>query len=247
MHDGLRRALGWFSIPSRPLPLPGGGTGWGCGNDWAGRPLRFSRASITRFLGVLLLWLPFAAGASSLDALKNFMQQTTSVRARFAQIIVDKNLRKLQQATGTMQFQRPGKFRWEYEKPYEQVIVGDGTRLWIYDKDLNQVTVRKLAQAIGGSPAALLAGSNEIEKNYTLTSIGIQEGLDWVEAVPRTQDTAFEKVRLGFGAVGLEAMELRDQFGQITVIRFSGLERNPRLSPELFRFVPPKGADVISE
>ncbi|MBI3068535.1 MAG: outer membrane lipoprotein carrier protein LolA, partial [Betaproteobacteria bacterium] len=144
-------------------------------------------------------------------------------------------------------FQRPGKFRWEYEKPYEQVIVGDGTRLWIYDKDLNQVTVRKLEQAIGGSPAALLAGSSEIEKNYTLTSIGIQEGLDRVEAAPRTQDTAFEKVRLGFGAAGLEAMELRDQFGQITVIRFSGLERNPRLSPELFRFVPPKGADVISE
>lgn len=200
-----------------------------------------------RFLLLVLLWLPAVADAASIDTLKAFLSHTTSARARFAQMVLDKNLKMLQQATGTMQFSRPGKFRWEYNKPYEQIIVGDGTRLWIYDKDLNQVTVRKLDQALGSSPAALLAGSNEIEKNYTLTTMGSQEGLDWLEAVPKTRDTAFERIRLGFGKAGLEAMELRDQFGQVTVIKFADLERNPKLSPETFHFTPPKGADVISE
>ncbi len=187
------------------------------------------------------------ASAASIDTLKGFLQQTMTGKARFAQIVVDKNLKQLQQATGTMQFSRPGKFRWEYEKPYEQVIVGDGTRLWVYDKDLNQVTVRKLDKALGGSPAALLAGSNEIEKAYDLTNLGSQEGLEWLEAVPKSRENAFERIRLGFGSNGLETMELRDQFGQATVIKFASFERNPKLSPEVFRFVPPKGADVIAE
>src|SRR3970040_1833428 len=112
-----------------------------------------------------------------------------------------------------MKCSRPGKFRWEYENPYEQTIVGDGSRLWIYDKDLNQVTVRKLDQALGASPAALLAGSNEIEQSYTLANLGRQEGLEWLEAVPKTRDTAFERIRLGFSGSTLQAMELRDQFG----------------------------------
>jgi outer membrane lipoprotein carrier protein len=193
------------------------------------------------------LLLPAAAGASSIEALKGLLAQTTTARANFAQIVLDKNMKMLQQATGTMQFARPGKFRWEYEKPYEQVIVSDGERVWLYDKDLNQVTVRKYDRALGSSPAALLAGSNEIEKDYQLASLGNRDGLDWLEAIPRTQDTAFERIRLGFGKSGLEAMELRDQFGQITVIKFSTIERNTGLSSEAFRFTPPKGADVISE
>jgi len=199
---------------------------------------------------ILTAWLIFSsalAGAAGLDMLRIFLQQTTTGKARFAQIIVDKNMKQLQQATGTMHFARPGKFRWEYEKPYEQLIVGDGSRLWVYDKDLNQVSVRKLDQALGDSPAALLAGSNEIEKIYNLTNLGNQEGLDWVEAVPKSKENAFERIRLGFSPNGLEAMELRDQFSQITVIKFAGVERNPKLAPELFRFVPPKGADVIRE
>ncbi|MBM3356759.1 MAG: outer membrane lipoprotein chaperone LolA [Betaproteobacteria bacterium] len=198
-------------------------------------------------IALLLLCMPGIAAASSIEALKAFLQQTTTARAHFAQMVLDKNLKMLQQATGTMQFARPGRFRWEYDKPYEQVIVGDGTRLWIYDKDLNQVTVRKLDRALGSSPAALLAGSSEIEKNYTLASLGNQEGLDWLEATPKVKDNAFERIRLGFGKAGLEAMELRDQFGQITVIKFSTIERNAKLSPDSFRFTPPKGADVISE
>jgi outer membrane lipoprotein carrier protein len=202
---------------------------------------------MSRVFLLLAVLLPGVSAASSIEALKGMLEQTTTARARFAQMVLDKNMKMLQQATGTMQFARPGKFRWEYDKPYEQVIVSDGSRVWLYDKDLNQVTVRKYDRALGSSPAALLAGSNEIEKNYRFTGLGSQDGLDWLEAVPRTQDTAFEKIKLGFGKSGLEAMELRDQFGQITVIKFSTIERNAKLAPEVFRFVPPQGADVISE
>lgn len=200
-----------------------------------------------KILLLTLLCIPALAGAASVDALKALLNQTTTAKARFAQVILDRNMKPLQQASGTMEFSRPGKFRWEYTKPYEQTIVGDGTRLWIHDKDLNQVIVRKLDRALGASPAALLAGSNEIEKNYTLKSVGAEAGLDWLEAIPRTRDTAFERVRLGFSKSGLEAMELIDQFGQKTVIRFADLQRNVKLSPESFKFAPPKGADVISE
>jgi outer membrane lipoprotein carrier protein len=146
-----------------------------------------------------------------------------------------------------MQFSRPGKFRWDYQKPYEQVIVGDGSKLWIHDKDLNQVTVRKLDRALGSSPAALLAGSNDLERDFKLSNLGMDRGLDWLEALPKNRETVFERVRMGFGKSGLEAMELRDQFGQTTVITFADVERNPRLGAEVFRFTPPQGADVISE
>ena len=201
-----------------------------------------------RLFLLLAVWMPCTAwAASSIDTLKAMFAQTTTARAHFAQIVLDRNMKMLQQATGTMQFSRPGRFRWEYDRPYEQVIVSDGAKVWLYDKDLNQVTVRRFDRALGSSPAALLAGSDDIEKSYRLTSLGSQDGLDWLEAVPRTQDTAFERVKLGFGKAGLEAMELRDPFGQITVIKFSTIERNTRLPPETFRFTPPKGADVISE
>jgi len=200
-----------------------------------------------RLLLLLAVLAPGVSAAATVEGLKSMLEQTTTARARFAQMVLDKNMKKLQQATGTMQFARPGKFRWEYDKPYEQVIVSDGARVWLYDKDLNQVTVRKYDRALGTSPAALLAGSNEIEKNYRFSTVGNQDGLDWLEAVPRAQDTAFERIRLGFGKAGLEAMELRDQFGQITVIKFSTIERNAKIPPEAFTFTPPKGADVISE
>jgi len=107
--------------------------------------------------------------------------------------------------------------------------------------------MRKLDRALGSTPAALLAGSNEIEKAFTLADIGSQEGLEWVEATPRSKDSTFERVRMGFGIQGLEAMELHDAFGQITLMKFASIERNPKLAPEVFRFTPPKGADVIAE
>ena len=196
---------------------------------------------------ILLFLLPGLAAAAATDELKTFLGQTQTLKARFAQMVLDRNLKTLQQAQGNMQFSRPGKFRWDYLKPYEQTIVGDGTRLWIHDKDLNQVTVRKLDRALGASPAALLAGGNDLERDFTLSNAGMKDGLDWLDAVPKSRDTVFERVRMGFGKAGLEAMELRDQFGQVTVITFADVERNPRIPAEVFRFTPPQGADVITE
>lgn len=200
-----------------------------------------------RTILMLLCLLPGLASAAATDALKVFLTQTQTVKARFAQMVLDKNGKQLQQAQGVMQFSRPGKFRWDYQKPYEQVIVGDGSKLWIFDKDLNQVTVRKLDRALGSSPAALLSGSNDLERDFKLSNLGMDKGLDWLEALPKSRETVFERVRMGFGKSGLEAMELRDQFGQTTVITFADVERNPRIAADVFRFTPPQGADVISE
>ncbi|MFA7240127.1 MAG: outer membrane lipoprotein chaperone LolA [Sulfuricellaceae bacterium] len=202
-----------------------------------------------RLLLCTLLGFAFlpSAFANSIDALKSFVQHTQTARAQFRQLLLDKKMTTVQEAAGSMEFMRPGKFRWQYEKPYQQTIVGDGAKLWLYDPDLKQVTVKKLDQAIGGSPAALLAGNNEIDKFFNLKDIGKRGTLEWLEATPKGQDSSFELVRMGFNNETLEVMELRDHFGQTTIIKFSGLERNPKLAPDLFHFTPPKGADVIGE
>ncbi len=188
------------------------------------------------------------AEARAIDSLKSFIQNVRTVRAEFAQTVLDKNARVVQKGNGVMQFERPGKFRWIYEKPYEQLIVGDGARIWFYDHDLNQVTVRKLDAAIGSSPAALLAGSGNIESEFDLEEIGLQGDAEWLEARPKAKESTFEWVRLGFTPTGiLKAMELHDHFGQTTVLIFAGLRQNAKLAPELFKFNPPPGADVISE
>ncbi|MDD5330251.1 MAG: outer membrane lipoprotein chaperone LolA [Sulfuricella sp.] len=187
------------------------------------------------------------AGASSLDSLHNFLSEVKSGRAHFKQLVLDKKMTTLQEASGTMSFSRPGKFRWVYEKPYEQLIVGDGAKLWMYDTDLKQVTVKQMDRAIGSSPAALLAGSNEIERHFDLKDLGKRGSLEWLEATPKDKESTFETVRMGFAEKGLDTMELHDHFGQTTIIRFSDFERNPRLSSDLFKFSPPKGADVIGD
>jgi len=191
--------------------------------------------------------LPAVASAGGTERLKAFVQQTQSARTHFSQAVLDKSGKTVQEASGTMQFSRPGKFRWVYDKPYEQVIVGDGVKLWVYDLDLNQVSVKKLDQALGSSPAALLAGSNEIDKAFNLKDSATKDGLEWLEATPKGSESTFESVRMGFEGASLKVMELHDNFGQTTVIRFSAIERNPKISPEQFRFSPPKGADVIGE
>jgi outer membrane lipoprotein carrier protein len=119
--------------------------------------------------------------------------------------------------------------------------------VWIYDRDLNQVTVRKLTAALGSTPAALLAGSSEIEKAFELSEGGSRDGLEWLEAKPREKEAGFERVRMGFGADGVQAMELTDHFGQTTRLRFFELARNPKVDPGEFRFKPPPGADVLGE
>jgi len=189
----------------------------------------------------------FPALADAQSRLANFVNQTKGLKAQFSQTVTDRNGRKTQESSGTLFFSRPGKFRWVYQKPYAQLLVGDGKRLWIYDEDLDQVTVRKLDLAIGDSPAALLAGENDIEKRFNLKDVGSKNGLDWVEAAPKSSGGSFEVVLLGFRGDNLQAMELKDSFGQTTLLRFSNLERNPSLGGSLFRFSPPKGADVISD
>ena len=197
---------------------------------------------------LFLLFLPCMALAGAMDSLKSFIKDTRVARATFSQIMLDKNARTIQEASGTMQFERPGKFRWVYEKPYEQLIIGDGTKVWFYDLDLNQVTVRKLDIAIGSSPAALLAGDNTIEENFDLSEIGLQGELEWLEAKPKMKEGSFELMRLGFTPTGiLKTVVLHDNFGQTTVITFSRLEKNPKLAPETFKFTPPKNSDVISD
>ena len=181
------------------------------------------------------------------ERVRAFIEGTQSAQARFTQVVFDRKGRRVQEASGTMQFARPGRFRWEYEKPYSQLLVGDGQQIFIHDRDLNQVTVRRLDRAITGTPAALLAGSNEIETAFTFTAQGVQDGLDWLEAVPRGAESTFSSVRLGFVQNVLAAMELTDALGGRTLIRFTDLQRNPNLAPALFRFTPPKGADVLED
>jgi outer membrane lipoprotein carrier protein len=168
-------------------------------------------------------------------------------RAEFEQKVYDRERRLTQESRGTFSFQRPGRFRWATDQPYEQLIVGDGERVWIYDPDLKQVTVRSMGRALGATPAALLAGSAQAEQAFELADVGRIAGLDWMEARPRDKDAGFERIRLGFGPAGIESMELHDHFGQTTLLRFSNITRNPPLEPGAFRFVPPKGVDVLGE
>jgi outer membrane lipoprotein carrier protein len=202
--------------------------------------------SYLAFLGVLLA-LPLSASSTSLERFSEFINQTLTARGEFEQKIFDRNRKLLQESRGVLAFSRPGKFRWTYVKPYAQLIVGDGSKIWIYDEDLKQVTVKKLDQALGSTPAALLAGNNEAMRAFNLSDQGAKGGLEWLEALPRDKEGNFEKIRMGFGSSGLEVMELLDSFGQTTVLRFVSLQRNPKLDPGLFRFSPPKGADVIGD
>jgi outer membrane lipoprotein carrier protein len=193
------------------------------------------------------LGLVGVAQAGGMDRLNQFMSSTLAATGEFEQRIYNRERKLVQESRGTLAFLRPGKFRWAYSKPYSQLIVGDGVRVWVYDEDLNQVTVRKLDQALGATPAALLAGANDALKAFTLKDEGTRDGLEWVEAVPRDKDSTFERIRMGFGFSGLERMELTDTFGQTTELSFRGLQRNPRVDPGLFRFAPPAGADVVGD
>jgi len=199
--------------------------------------------------GVLLALLlaPALALAAGVERFQAYLRDTQTARADFEQRVYDRDKKLVQQSKGSFAFLRPGRFRWTYAQPYPQLIVGDGKRVWIYDEDLNQVTVRAMARALGSTPAALLAGAADVERAFELADAGQRDGLEWVQAKPREREAGFELIRLGMGAAGVQAMELVDQFGQTTVLRFSNIARNPSLDPSAFRFTPPKGADVLGE
>jgi outer membrane lipoprotein carrier protein len=189
------------------------------------------------------------AHASALEQFKTFVAGTKAARGEFTQRQVKKSetSKVPALASGTFVFARPGKFIWTYTKPYDQVLQADGDELYIYDKDLNQVTVKKLGDALGSSPAAILFGSNDLEKNFTLSEAGTRDGLEWLNATPKTKDTAFEQISIGLRNGTPEAMELKDSFGQLSILAFKKFEKNPSLSAQQFKFVMPKGADVFKQ
>ncbi len=187
------------------------------------------------------------ADASGLDQLKAFLSGAKSGKTTFRQVVGGKLGRVPQESSGTFAFARPGKFRWSYEKPHAQIIVGDGDKLWIYDPDLNQVIVRKLDRALGSTPAALLAGDDALEKNFELRDGGKSGDAEFVDARPRAADSGFASVRIGLKDNLPRTMELHDSFGQVTQLSFGSFERNASVDAALFRFVPPPGADVVGE
>ena len=191
--------------------------------------------------------VPALGFASGLDDFLAFNSQTKTASGRFEQKVFDRGGKAIETASGTFTFARPGKFRWTYEKPHKQLLVGDGQKLWIHDPDLNQVTVKSMQGAISSTPAALLAGREDITTLFTLRDAGTADGLSWVEASPKAQDTGFERVRLGLQGKSLAAMELFDQLGGHTMLRFSDFKANAPVSPDTFKFTPPKGADVIED
>lgn len=207
------------------------------------------RDSIARWLvvGVVAIAASASVEASGLGQLKAFLDGAKSGRASFRQSVVAKGAREPQESAGTFTFQRPGRFRWSYEKPYVQLIVGDGAKLWIYDQDLKQVIVRRQEATLGASPAALLAGDNALERNFELADAGKGDGFELVEAKPRSPETGIERVLIGFRDNLPRTMELRDTLGNVTTLTFDGFERNIVLDAAQFKFVPPKGADVVGE
>jgi outer membrane lipoprotein carrier protein len=195
----------------------------------------------------IALSFPIATWASGLDDFLAFNAATKTATANFEQLVFDRSGKAIERASGTFAFARPGKFRWTYEKPHKQLLVGDGAKLWIYDPDLSQVTVKRIDNAISSTPAALLAGKDDITALFTLRDAGTADGLSWVEATPKAADTGFERVRLGLHGKTLGAMELYDQLGGHTLLRFSELKANVQVAAATFKFTPPKGVDVLED
>ncbi|CBW74162.1 Outer-membrane lipoproteins carrier protein [Mycetohabitans rhizoxinica HKI 454] len=221
-----------------------------------GSLFRATRAAATGAL-IALAAVP-CAHASGTAQLKAFVAQVRSADGEFVQRQVKAAGGSASQAqgqaartsmatsSGTFRFARPGRFVWAYQKPYEQLLQSDGDKLYVWDKDLNQVTARALNGVLGASPAAILFGSNDLEKNFTLRDAGVKQGIDWLELVPKSRDTQFERVGIGFRDGNLEAMELHDVFGNVTLLTFSNIHKNPALPANTFKFTVPKGADVIN-
>ena len=202
---------------------------------------------MNKLLFGLMLLVSNSAMADGVSSLRDFFNNTATMRAQFSQVVNDKQGRKIQEVNGTMQLQRPNKFRWDYKKPYEQQIVSDGKQVFLYDTELQQVTIRELSKSLGSSPAALLAGGEAVEKSFTLKNAIRKDGLTWVLALPKDKESGFDRVLLGFKADKLRKMELYDSFNHITHIAFDEVERNPILQEATFLFTPPEGVDVVGE
>lgn len=202
---------------------------------------------MNKLLLVTLALFSQAALADGVSSLRDFYSKTNAMRAQFSQVVNDAQGRKIQEVQGTMQLSRPNKFRWDYKKPYEQQIVSDGKQVFLYDMDLQQVTVRELSKTLGARPASLLAGGAAVEQNFDLSNETRKDDLAWVKVLPKEKDSGFDTVFLGFKQNQLQKMELHDSFNHVTYISFYAVERNPNISSSIFQFTPPKGVDVVGE
>lgn len=194
------------------------------------------------------------AMAGGMESLENFVKTAKSGRADFTQVVTapgrDGQAARSKTSNGTFEFSRPNRFRFNYKKPFEQTIVADGQTLWLHDVDLNQVTARKQAQVLGSTPAALIASSpdlNALKKDFSLEAVADRDGMQWVQATPKTKDGQLNSVKVGFRGNELAALDILDSFGQRSVITFSKLELNAGVSAEAFQFKPPQGADVVRQ
>lgn len=198
-----------------------------------------------KWLIILIACYALTAQATAIAQLKAFMADSKAFSSDFEQTVTSKN--KKEKAGGIMEIAIPGKFRWNYNKPYDQLLVGDGKTLWIYDKELAQVTKKAMDDVLGSSPAALLAGSTAIEKNYSLKEIGKRGNLEWLSANPKKDDGTFQSIRMGFKDNMLVEMELNDSFGNMTHLRFFNMKKNQPVDSKRFQFTPPKGVDIITD
>jgi outer membrane lipoprotein carrier protein len=187
-----------------------------------------------------------SAKAGAIEQLREFAGSTKSAVGEFSQSQV-KRAGRTEVTTGLFSFSRPGKFRWDIRKPYEQLLVADGEKAWFFDKDLNQVTVRKVGAALGATPAAILFGGTDLDKDFTLIELPAKQGLEWLEAIPKSRDAGFEKITMGFAAGVPTTLEIRDSFGQLVVVTLRNVVRNGAINAAAFQFTPPKGADVVEQ
>ncbi|HSC06342.1 MAG TPA: outer membrane lipoprotein chaperone LolA [Steroidobacteraceae bacterium] len=177
--------------------------------------------------------------------LERYLQGLTSLRADFTQVSSVAGGDTVEKASGRLYLQKPGRFRWDYRQPNEQLIVSDGSNVWLFDKELEQVTVKPIDESLATTPALLLAGKSSVAESFTISGAGSRDGVDWILLVPKRTDTDFVEFRLGFAGGELRAMELKDKLQQATRIEFSDVQRNTRLASDLFTFKPPVGVDVI--
>ena len=194
-----------------------------------------------------LLALPLHAADSAAMRMHAFLQDVKSLKADFTQVVLDSNGKQVKQSAGTLIIKRPDRFRWDYAKPNEEEVVADGKPLWLYDVALQQVTVKTLNDTLAASPAVLLAGSNDVDKSFTVADAGEHDGISWLSLTPKVKDTDFESVRLGFKGQDVAVMELKDNLGNTTRISFDHVQRNPAVGDDSFKFIPPAGADVVGD
>jgi len=196
--------------------------------------------------GLLAAATPAQASVDAVARVDAYLASLRTLTADFSQVVRDRDGRVVDRASGTLSLSRPDRFRWDYVEPYEQTIVADGTRLWLYDSDLDQVTVRALDAGLGSTPAMLLSGAGRVADAFESAGVDRAGAWTWCRLRPKQAGSDFETVGLAFDARDeLVAMELRDKLGQTTVLEFGHARRNAALDPALFRFEPPPGADVI--